>query len=145
MRASLPFAAPDQVLEGTPQFGGQNYGSAHATQQWGVREVPTPRQLVAQLDQWVVGQAAAKKTLAVAVYNHFKRLQNKRQHAPRAAPAGAGPSGAPPSLLVGGRAPRPRHCAGPLPALAVFRPPLPLHARAHVCERLAGGLGVAAL
>ncbi|KIZ03423.1 ATP-dependent Clp protease ATP-binding subunit ClpX, partial [Monoraphidium neglectum] len=87
------------VLEGTPQFGGQNYGSAHATQQWGVREVPTPRQLVAQLDQWVVGQAAAKKTLAVAVYNHFKRLQNKRQHAPRAAPAGAGPSGAPPSLL----------------------------------------------
>ncbi|GBF99118.1 ATP-dependent Clp protease ATP-binding subunit [Raphidocelis subcapitata] len=88
------------LMEGTPQFGGQNFSSTHATQAWGIKEVPTPKQLVAQLDQWVIGQAAAKKTLAVAVYNHFKRLQNKRQHAARAqAAAGVQPPGATPNLL----------------------------------------------
>ena len=38
------------------------------------REIPTPREIVAQLDQYVIGQAAAKKVLAVAVHNHYKRL-----------------------------------------------------------------------
>ena len=34
-----------------------------------------PRELKEQLDSYVVGQALAKETLAVAVYNHYKRLQ----------------------------------------------------------------------
>jgi ATP-dependent Clp protease ATP-binding subunit ClpX len=38
------------------------------------REIPTPREIVAQLDQYVIGQTAAKKVLAVAVHNHYKRL-----------------------------------------------------------------------
>lgn len=38
------------------------------------REIPTPREIVTQLDQYVIGQAAAKKVLAVAVHNHYKRL-----------------------------------------------------------------------
>jgi len=33
-----------------------------------------PREIVAYLDQYVIGQAAAKKALAVAVYNHYKRI-----------------------------------------------------------------------
>ena len=37
-------------------------------------EIPTPREIVGQLDQYVIGQAAAKKVLAVAVHNHYKRL-----------------------------------------------------------------------
>jgi len=37
-------------------------------------EIPTPREIVAQLDEYVIGQAAAKKVLAVAVHNHYKRL-----------------------------------------------------------------------
>jgi ATP-dependent Clp protease ATP-binding subunit ClpX len=37
-------------------------------------EIPTPREIVAQLDSYVIGQAAAKKVLAVAVHNHYKRL-----------------------------------------------------------------------
>ncbi|MCO6456203.1 MAG: ATP-dependent Clp protease ATP-binding subunit ClpX [Pirellulaceae bacterium] len=37
-------------------------------------EIPTPREIVGQLDQYVIGQTAAKKVLAVAVHNHYKRL-----------------------------------------------------------------------
>jgi ATP-dependent Clp protease ATP-binding subunit ClpX len=38
------------------------------------REIPTPREIVTQLDQYVIGQTAAKRVLAVAVHNHYKRL-----------------------------------------------------------------------
>lgn len=37
-------------------------------------KIPTPREIVAQLDQYVIGQNVAKKVLAVAVHNHYKRL-----------------------------------------------------------------------
>lgn len=37
-------------------------------------DVPTPRQIVEKLNEYVVGQEEAKKTLAVAVYNHYKRV-----------------------------------------------------------------------
>lgn len=37
--------------------------------------LPTPAQLVAQLNEHVIGQEQAKKSLAVAVYNHYKRLR----------------------------------------------------------------------
>jgi ATP-dependent Clp protease ATP-binding subunit ClpX len=36
--------------------------------------VPTPREIVAQLDQYVYGQTQTKKVLSVAVHNHYKRL-----------------------------------------------------------------------
>lgn len=39
-------------------------------------ELPTPVDIKATLDQYVIGQGQAKKTLAVAVYNHYKRLNN---------------------------------------------------------------------
>lgn len=41
-----------------------------------LKEVPTPRQIKETLDTYVIGQEAAKRTLSVAVYNHYKRLQN---------------------------------------------------------------------
>ena len=37
-------------------------------------ELPKPEQIKAELDKYVVGQDDAKKTLAVAVYNHYKRV-----------------------------------------------------------------------
>jgi ATP-dependent Clp protease ATP-binding subunit ClpX len=36
--------------------------------------IPTPREIVAQLDQYVIGQTHTKKVLSVAVHNHYKRL-----------------------------------------------------------------------
>ena len=37
-------------------------------------KLPKPKDIVAHLDQYVIGQDAAKRYLAVAVYNHYKRL-----------------------------------------------------------------------
>ncbi len=40
-----------------------------------LEEVPKPRDVVRFLDSYVIGQETAKKALAVAVYNHYKRVQ----------------------------------------------------------------------
>ena len=42
-------------------------------------ELPKPKKIYDILDQYVIGQEDAKKTLSVAVYNHYKRIGHKRQ------------------------------------------------------------------
>lgn len=46
-----------------------------------ITQVPTPAEIKEVLDQYVIGQERAKRTLAVAVYNHYKRInaQNGRE------------------------------------------------------------------
>ena len=39
-------------------------------------KLPTPAQIKSVLDEYVIGQDDAKKTLSVAVYNHYKRINN---------------------------------------------------------------------
>ncbi len=39
-------------------------------------KIPTPQEIKAILDEYVIGQEDAKKTLSVAVYNHYKRINN---------------------------------------------------------------------
>jgi ATP-dependent Clp protease ATP-binding subunit ClpX len=51
----------------------QPYGAPH--------KLPKPLELKEYLDQYVIGQDATKKKLAVAVYNHYKRIQMNKQRA----------------------------------------------------------------
>ena len=41
--------------------------------------LPTPAEIKANLDNYVIGQEAAKRILAVAVYNHYKRLRHQEK------------------------------------------------------------------
>src|SRR6186997_2826610 len=41
-----------------------------------ITQVPTPQEIKEVLDQYVIGQEKAKKALAVAVYNHYKRINS---------------------------------------------------------------------
>lgn len=40
------------------------------------KEIPTPKEIVGYLNQYIIGQEQAKRTLAVAVSNHYKRLRD---------------------------------------------------------------------
>ncbi|WFF38751.1 ATP-dependent protease ATP-binding subunit ClpX [Moraxella nasibovis] len=51
------------------------------TEAWKDAKLPTPKELRAHLDEYVIGQDAAKKALSVAVYNHYKRLKSEPKDA----------------------------------------------------------------
>ena len=42
--------------------------------------LPKPREILEVLDQYVIGQNRAKRTLAVAVYNHYKRIESRQKN-----------------------------------------------------------------
>lgn len=46
----------------------------------GVGDLPKPKEIKAILDEYVIGQEDAKKTLSVAVYNHYKRINYEIQN-----------------------------------------------------------------
>ncbi|MHA5121797.1 ATP-dependent Clp protease ATP-binding subunit ClpX [Oenococcus oeni] len=52
----------------------------HEQQALVLDDLPTPIELVKHLNEYVIGQEEAKKTLAVAVYNHYKRVNESLQH-----------------------------------------------------------------
>ncbi|MGM9647332.1 MAG: ATP-dependent Clp protease ATP-binding subunit ClpX [Eubacteriales bacterium] len=51
--------------------------SVHDDAALSMDSLPRPAEIKAQLDEYVIGQDAAKKALSVAVYNHYKRLLSK--------------------------------------------------------------------
>lgn len=61
----------------TTLFGSEN--SITNTESWGLDDVPSPRELKAHLDEYVVGQEQAKKVFSVAIYNHYKRLLHQQK------------------------------------------------------------------
>ncbi|MFM7536935.1 MAG: ATP-dependent Clp protease ATP-binding subunit ClpX, partial [Acidimicrobiales bacterium] len=52
------------------------------TNELGFDELPKPREIYQFLNEYVIGQDGAKKRLAVAVYNHYKRVQFQASHGP---------------------------------------------------------------
>lgn len=64
---------------GIPNYGGRSPSGNGITQNkgvkgWGHQQIPRPKDMVAMLDQYVVGQQQAKKVLSVGVHNHYKRV-----------------------------------------------------------------------
>ena len=59
----------DIIHEQAPLLGGHDGEKAG---------LPTPAQIKDNLDNYVIGQEQAKRTLAVAVYNHYKRLNHRQ-------------------------------------------------------------------
>ena len=53
---------------------GQTQGPSSTARSHAPRTIPSPKEIVAHLDQYVIGQERAKKVLSVAVYNHYKRV-----------------------------------------------------------------------
>jgi ATP-dependent Clp protease ATP-binding subunit ClpX (EC 3.4.21.92) len=49
--------------------------SEHIAEEFGT--LPTPKEIKTYLDEYIIGQDAAKKYLSVAVYNHYKRILTK--------------------------------------------------------------------
>ena len=57
-----------------------NKDSGNYIKQYDVSEglvIPKPREIKAKLDQYIIGQEAAKKQLSVSVHNHYKRVKSK--------------------------------------------------------------------
>ena len=79
----------DRCIKGLYKSLGAEAGQAEAAQDEnapaGIEDIlsariPTPQELYAHLDNYVIGQKKAKRVLSVAVYNHYKRLQHMNEN-----------------------------------------------------------------
>jgi len=61
----------DECIELCQEIIDEDY---ETTQQLAAKDVPKPMEIKAILDEYLIGQEQAKKTLSVAVYNHYKRI-----------------------------------------------------------------------
>ena len=65
-----------------------------------LKTIPSPRKIHEHLDQHVISQHKAKKTLSVAIYNHFKRLKSKNKKLQKSNVLIAGPTGTGKTLMA---------------------------------------------
>ena len=74
----------DKCLEGCNRLVDEHFGTgkgkkgATKSGELSLDTLPKPSELKAVLDEYVIGQDDAKKTLSVAVYNHYKRILQKK-------------------------------------------------------------------
>ncbi|WP_019413439.1 ATP-dependent protease ATP-binding subunit ClpX [Paenisporosarcina sp. TG20] len=63
----------DECIELCTEIVEEELGTEEETE---FKEVPKPKEILSTLDDYVIGQERAKKSLAVAVYNHYKRVNS---------------------------------------------------------------------
>lgn len=64
------------ILHETPEEKREGATAAGPERDSSEKPLPTPREIKAHLDQYIIGQDVAKTAVSVAVYNHYKRLAN---------------------------------------------------------------------
>lgn len=64
----------DECIELCSEIIEEEFEEAKADTQ--LNDIPKPKEIKAILDQYVIGQEDAKKTMSVAVYNHYKRINS---------------------------------------------------------------------
>ena len=69
----------DECVELCNEIIAERSAAATAEEQPAEFTLPKPREIFAALDEYVIGQERAKRALAVAVYNHYKRLDETKQ------------------------------------------------------------------
>ena len=74
------YICADCSREAEKIFKKQSQSSQNSKYEVTVNEIPTPNEIKTFLDQYVIGQEAAKRVLSVAVYNHYKRLRYNQEH-----------------------------------------------------------------
>lgn len=70
----------DECIELCNEIIEEELGGAQAEQDEAADRLPKPSEITTFLNQYVIGQDAAKRTLAVAVYNHYKRIRAESQN-----------------------------------------------------------------
>ena len=69
----------DECIELCNEIIEEELAGAQAQDKGDEGKLPRPSEITAFLDQYVIGQDQAKRTLAVAVYNHYKRVRTEKE------------------------------------------------------------------
>ena len=99
--------ASDRITIDSEELGDMNSQEAAAAHSSGgdvhfVKQMPTPREIMKGLDEYVIGQRAVKVALSVGVYNHYKRiLVMESQHQQSSATQGPASEGEPAASFAG--------------------------------------------
>lgn len=79
MLGEVGLDAPSSKQKSTANFAQTATSYETKDDDWANAKLPTPKELRAHLDEYVIGQDTAKKALSVAVYNHYKRLKSAQK------------------------------------------------------------------
>ena len=74
--------------------------SAVSSGPFSLEKIPTPKDIKAHLDEYVIGQDNAKRAVAVAVYNHYQRLLHPEEHLQKSNILLIGPTGTGKTLIA---------------------------------------------